>query len=122
MKKSIRNFMYFFPFLKEVVKRDFKKKYYKSVLGVVWSMLSPLLMMIVISVIFSTLFRRNIPHYPIYWLCGNLMFAMACREDIDAIRWLMDRDLRVFLMMAKEVATVLETQALENQGPYVLHF
>ncbi len=76
MKKSIRNFMYFFPFLKEVVKRDFKKKYYKSVLGVVWSMLSPLLMMIVISVIFSTLFRRNIPHYPIYWLCGNLMFVM----------------------------------------------
>lgn len=52
----------------------------------------------------------------------NLMFAMACREDIDALKWLRDRNLNVFLLMAKEVATVLETQALENQGPYVLHF
>lgn len=54
-------------------------------------------------------------------LC-NLMFAMACREDIDAIKWLGQRRLDIFLMMAKEVATVLETQALENTGPYVLHF
>lgn len=52
----------------------------------------------------------------------NLMFAMACREDVDAIKWLMQMGSKVFLMMAKEVSTVLETQALENQGPYVLHF
>ncbi len=52
----------------------------------------------------------------------NLMFALACREDIDAIRYLHNNNLLVFLMMAKEVATVLETQALENKGPYVLHF
>lgn len=52
----------------------------------------------------------------------NLMFAMACREDIDAIRWLRDNNLAVFLMMAKEVAQVLDTQAIENKGPYVLHF
>lgn len=52
----------------------------------------------------------------------NLMFAMACREDIDAIKWLDAHDLNIFLLMAKEVAQVLETQALENTGPYVLHF
>ena len=52
----------------------------------------------------------------------NLMFAMACREDIDAIKWLRQRDLSIFLLMAKEVSTVLDTQALENKGPYVLHF
>ena len=52
----------------------------------------------------------------------NLMFAMACREDLDAIKWLRDREQTIFLLMAKEVATVLETQALENTGPYVLHF
>lgn len=52
----------------------------------------------------------------------NLMFALACREDIDAIRWLRDNNLQIFLMMAKEVAQVLDTQALENKGPYVLHF
>lgn len=52
----------------------------------------------------------------------NLMFALACREDIDAINWLRKQNLGVFIIMAKEVATVLDTQALENKGPYVLHF
>ena len=52
----------------------------------------------------------------------NLMFALACREDVDAIRYLRDNNLQLFIMMAKEVATVLDTQALENKGPYVLHF
>ncbi len=75
--KGINEFMYYVPFLKEIIKRDFKKKYYKSVLGVAWSMLSPLLMMVVITIIFSTLFKREIPYYPSYWLGGNLLFAFA---------------------------------------------
>ncbi|MCQ2297454.1 MAG: hypothetical protein MJZ51_02410 [Bacteroidales bacterium] len=49
----------------------------------------------------------------------NYQFALACREEIDAIVWLKKRDLEVFLMMAKEVHTVLDTQAAENAGPYV---
>lgn len=77
IKKSMDDFMYYVPFLKEVIKRDFKKKYYKSVLGVAWSMLSPLLMMIVITIIFSTIFKRSIPYYPSYWLGGNLIFAFV---------------------------------------------
>lgn len=52
----------------------------------------------------------------------NLMFALACREDIDAIKWLINNNLQIFLMMAQEVSKVLETQALENVGPYVMHF
>ena len=75
MKKTIYEFMNFFPFLMEVIKRDFKKKYYKSVLGVAWSMLSPLLMMMVITVVFSTLFKRSLPYYPAYWFTGNLIFS-----------------------------------------------
>ena len=67
--------MNYFPFLKEVVKRDFKKKYYKSVLGVAWSMLSPLMTMIVVSIVFSTLFNRSVPFYPAYWFSGNLIFS-----------------------------------------------
>jgi len=52
----------------------------------------------------------------------NLMFALACREEVDAINWLLKHDLQIFVLMAKEVAVVLDTQALENKGPYVLHF
>lgn len=76
-KKSINEFMNYVPFLKEIVKRDFKKKYYKSVLGVAWSMLSPLLMMVVMSILFSTVFKRSIPYYPVYWFSGNLFFTFV---------------------------------------------
>ena len=76
-RKSIDEFMYYLPFLREVIRKDFKKKYHKSVLGVAWSMLSPLLMMLVITVIFSTIFRRSIPYYPSYWLGSNLIFAFV---------------------------------------------
>lgn len=61
------------------------------------------------------------------WIAGhchevNLRFALACRKDEGAIRWLGERNLQIFLMMAKEVAVVLDTQAAENAGPYVMHF
>ena len=52
----------------------------------------------------------------------NLMFALACREDETALRWLYDRKLHVFLLMAKEVHQVLDTQAVENAGPYTRKF
>ena len=64
--------MRYFVFLKEVVKRDIKRKYYKSVLGVIWTVLNPLLSMLVTTIIFSTLFKRNIENFPIYMLCGQL--------------------------------------------------
>lgn len=75
MKKGLYEFMDYFPFLIEIIKRDFKKKYYKSILGVAWTVLSPLLMMIVITIVFSSLFSKSIAHYPSYWLSGNLLFS-----------------------------------------------
>lgn len=52
----------------------------------------------------------------------NYQFALACREDFDALVWLKKRNLEIFMILAKEVHTVLETQAIENSGPYVKHF
>ena len=49
--------------------------YRKSVLGLLWTVLNPLLMMCVITVVFSTLFRQNIPNFPIYYLAGSLTFS-----------------------------------------------
>ena len=48
------------PLLIELLKRDIKVKYRKSVLGVLWSVLNPLFMMIILSVVFSTLFKNNV--------------------------------------------------------------
>lgn len=52
----------------------------------------------------------------------NLMFALACREDDKALRWLVSQNKHLLLFMAKEVHAVLDTQATENAGPYVMHF
>lgn len=56
--------------LEEIVKKNFTSKYKDSILGVFWTILNPLLMMTLFTIIFSTLFNRNITNYPIYFLCG----------------------------------------------------
>ena len=58
----------------ELVKRDFTKKYKRTVLGIFWSVLSPLMMLIVQALVFTKFFGRNTPHYIIYLFCGNLVF------------------------------------------------
>lgn len=52
----------------------------------------------------------------------NIRMALACRKDEKALQWLTQRDLRIFLMMAKEIYIVLDTQALENVSWYRLKF
>ena len=58
----------------ELVKRDFKKKYKRTVLGMGWSMLMPLLTLFVMKVVFTQFFGRNMPHYMTYLFCGLLVF------------------------------------------------
>ncbi|SEL15835.1 lipopolysaccharide transport system permease protein [Methanobrevibacter gottschalkii] len=60
--------------LEEIVKRNFSSKYKDSVLGIFWSILRPLLMMILLTIIFSTLFRWDIMNYPVYLLSGRCIF------------------------------------------------
>lgn len=59
----------------ELVKRDFKKKYKRTILGMAWSLLSPLLTLLVMRLVFTHFFGRNIPHYTTYLFCGNLVFT-----------------------------------------------
>ncbi|MEG0691595.1 MAG: ABC transporter permease [Oscillospiraceae bacterium] len=73
-QKNKKPFKYLY-FLQQMIARDIKKKYYKSVLGLLWTILNPLLMMLVITIVFSTLFKRNIGNYPVYYMCGSLLFG-----------------------------------------------
>lgn len=59
----------------ELVKRDFKNKYKRTVLGILWSVLSPLLTLLILKLVFSNFFGRSIEHYTIYLFCGNLLFS-----------------------------------------------
>ncbi|MDY2636418.1 MAG: ABC transporter permease [Phascolarctobacterium sp.] len=61
--------------LQELITRDLKIKYRRSVLGYFWSVLNPLLMMAVLTVVFSSFFRFDIKNYPVYLLTGQLLFS-----------------------------------------------
>lgn len=60
--------------LEEVVRRNFSSKYKDSVLGIFWSVLRPFLMMLVFTIIFSTLFSKDIANFPVYFLSGRCIF------------------------------------------------
>lgn len=74
MSSYIENFRKYRPLLEELVSRDVKIKYRRSVLGVFWTLLNPLLMMIVLSVVFSNLFKFDIENFPLYLLSGQIVF------------------------------------------------
>ena len=59
----------------ELVSRDFKQKYKRTILGMFWSILSPLLMLLIMRIVFTEFFGRAIEHYTIYLFCGNLIFS-----------------------------------------------
>jgi lipopolysaccharide transport system permease protein len=62
--------------LKQLVKRDFTAKYKDSFLGVIWSFLNPLLVMLVFTAVFSVLFARTIENYPVYLLAGRIVYDL----------------------------------------------
>lgn len=65
--------------VKELVGKDFKRKYRRSVLGIAWSVLNPLLMMAVQAVVFTQLMKRSdptIPNFPIYLILGNTAWSL----------------------------------------------
>ncbi|WP_330372730.1 ABC transporter permease [Lachnoclostridium phytofermentans] len=68
-----RNFKYK-DLLRQLVTRDLKLKYRRSFLGYLWSVLNPLLVMIVMTIVFSKLFKRNIENFPVYLFSGQLIF------------------------------------------------
>ena len=65
--------------LRSLVTKDFKLKYRRSVLGILWSLLNPLLMMIVMAAVFSYMFRFQIEHFPVYLILGTIMFDFVNR-------------------------------------------
>ena len=59
----------------ELVKRDFKQKYKRTALGMVWSILSPLMTLFIMKIVFTQFFGRSTPNYTTYLFSGNLVMA-----------------------------------------------
>lgn len=72
--------------LKQLVKRDLTSKYKDSVLGIAWSFLNPLLIMLVFTAIFSMIFGRQIENYPVYFLSGRVIYDFFKSATQGAMR------------------------------------
>ncbi len=75
-----------------LVSKEFKLKYRRSVLGVLWSLLNPLLMMIVMSLIFTNIFRFSFDIYPfaVYLILGQTLFAIFQDGSVGSMRSIID--------------------------------
>ena len=73
-RDRINTFFKYKDLLRELVVRDVKLKYRRSFLGYVWSILNPLLIMLVMTLVFSQMFQRGIENFPVYLLSGQLIF------------------------------------------------
>ncbi len=80
-----KEFWQYRDLLKLLVNKNLKLKYRRSFLGYVWSVLNPLLIMIVMAIVFSTMFSRNIENFPLYLFCGQLLFNFMNQSTHQAI-------------------------------------
>ncbi|MGN0325194.1 MAG: ABC transporter permease [Lachnospiraceae bacterium] len=88
MRASKQDKKQYFFVIQELTMREIRRKYARSYLGILWSVLSPLLTMVVMSLIFSTMFRRSIENFPIYYLTGNIfwsLFSTATNTSMSAL-------------------------------------
>ncbi len=85
MKGQLQTFMRYRYLLEDLVIRDIKVKYRRSFLGLVWSILNPLLMMMVITAVFSRVFKISIPNFPIYYLTGSTLYSFFSEATSNAM-------------------------------------
>lgn len=89
MKTFIANFKKYRFLLAELIKKDIKLKYRNSVLGFLWTLIEPLLTMLVLTLIFSGLLGKGADNFPVYILCGRLLysfFASGTRSALKSVR------------------------------------
>lgn len=94
--------------LSSLVSKDFKLKYRRSVLGVAWSVLNPLLMMVVLSAVFSAFFKFSIENYPLYLILGNTIFALMADSTSSAMTSIMDASSLIKKIKIEKVLFPLE--------------
>lgn len=89
-KSSVNEFRHNLFVVKSLVTRDFKLKYRRSILGVLWSVLNPLLMMIIMAAVFSYMFRFNIENFPLYLILGTVLFDYMSRATGASLNSILD--------------------------------
>ena len=88
IKGAVKNTYKYRGLLKQLVSRDIKLKYRRSILGYLWSVLNPLLIMTIMTIVFSHMFRFKIDNYPVYLLSGHVIFnfyTFATNQSCHAV-------------------------------------
>lgn len=85
LKAKMQRFLAFDELLKQLVVRDIKLKYRRSYLGYLWSILNPLMLMMVMVIVFSNLFRFDIPNFPVYLLSGQIIFGFMVEATNSSV-------------------------------------
>lgn len=86
MKKYIDNFWHYRYLLKELVIKGIKLKYRRSYLGLIWTLLEPLLTTMVLTFVFGSILGRGDATYPVYILSGRLLFSCFSSTSKIAMR------------------------------------
>ncbi len=87
--KYLKNFYKYRFLLSEIVRKNIKLQYRNSVLGIFWTFLQPLMTTLVLVAVFSGIFgsnRADIVNYPIYLLCGRLIYEFFTQSTKRAMR------------------------------------
>jgi ABC-type polysaccharide/polyol phosphate export permease len=85
MKTHIKNFNKYKELFIELIRQDIKLKYRNSFFGILWSMLNPLLVMIVLTIVFSTVFKVDIEYFSIYVLIGRIIYVFFAEATTFAM-------------------------------------
>ncbi len=73
-RSSVQRLVYLWDLLRSLVDRDMKILYKRSALGVAWTLISPLLQLLVFVIVFQSIIKVNIPQYASYVFCGLLVW------------------------------------------------
>ena len=99
--------------LSSLVSKDFKLKYRRSALGIVWSLLNPLLMMIVMAAVFSYMFRFQIEHFPVYLILGTIMFDFMSKSTTGAMSSILESQSLIKKIRIEKIIFPLEKVVFE---------
>ena len=90
LKNYILGFHHYKALLYELVSRDIKVRYKRSILGLLWTIINPILFMIVMTLVFSNLFHNEIENFNVYFLTGNIMFSFFNEASTNALHSVVD--------------------------------
>lgn len=83
--KRLGGFYQYRFLMQQLVSKDVKLKYRRSFLGYLWSILNPLMIMVIMVVVFSSMFRSDIENFPVYLIIGQTLFNFMSESTTQAI-------------------------------------